>query len=66
MKKNMIEKKIQAAGLPMGYILQELGLKQEATFWRQIEAGTMTADRVRRLGQIFRLRPEELHVLLAA
>jgi len=66
MKKNMIEKKIQAAGLPMGYILQELGLKQEATFWRQIEAGTLTAPRSRRLCEIFRLRPEEIRALLAA
>lgn len=66
MKRNMIEEKIQASGLRMGYILQELGLKHEATFWKQLEAGTMTADRVRRLGQIFRLRPEEIHVLLAA
>jgi len=64
--KAMIEEKIQASGLPVGYILQELGLKSEATLWKQLEAGTMTASRIRRLCQIFRLRSEEIQVLLTA
>ena len=47
--KAMIEEKIQASGLPVGYILQALGLKSEAILWQQLEAGTMTGSRIRRL-----------------
>lgn len=64
--KAMIEEKIQASGLPVGYILQELGLKSEAILWKQLEAGTMTVSRIRRLCQVFRLKSEEIQVLLAA
>ena len=66
MKKNMIEEKIQASGLPMGYILKELGLRSEATFWEQLEAGTMTTGGISRLCGILALRPEEIRGLFAA
>lgn len=66
MKKNMIEEKIQASGLPMGYILQELGLRSEATFWKQLEGKTMKISKVDRLCRILALRPEEIRGLFAA
>ena len=64
--KKMIEEKLQASGLPMAYILQEVGLKQEATLWKQIEDRTITADKVQRLSSILHLRQEELRLFFAA
>lgn len=66
MKKNMIEKKIQAAGLPMGYILQEVGIRKEATFWKQLQEGTLKVTALQRLVSMLRLNAEDLQAIMAA
>jgi len=63
--KSLVKEKLTAAGLPVPFLLQELGLKQERTLWRQLETGTMTAARISRLVSLLNLRPAEARQLIS-
>lgn len=63
--KSLVKEKLTAAGLPVPFLLQELGLKQERTFWRQLETGTMTAARISRFVSLLNLRPAEARQLIS-
>ena len=65
MKTEMIRKKVEAAGVPMAYILRAVGYRNAGTMWRQLEAGTISIGKAARLFRILGLSRQEINDISA-